>query len=184
MHLSTLSRLWVKVIFQEALDPGSTFCREEHHSSYYMLSHYQCPPAYLRLRKSSDHWVGGIPESCFVMPINPQNLRTSCPEFRTWASPCSEGFPSASYLSADFSHQHKEKWNISSRQRLNESPNAGMSASQTMMGHGGTNRGFLAQFLGLRSSNHIFHHTEPFSGPNISHVPSFATAGHNIFCNP
>ncbi|KAF2283838.1 hypothetical protein GH714_016414 [Hevea brasiliensis] len=160
-------------------DPGSTFCREEHHSSFYMLSHYQCPPAYLRLRKSSDHWVGGMPESCFGISINPQNLRTSCPEFRTWASPCSEGFPSASYLSADFSHQHKiyvlicvtllkqEKWNNSSRQHLNESPNAGKSASQTMMGHGGTNRGFLAQFLGLRSSNHIFQHTEPFSGPNI-----------------
>ncbi|KAF2295716.1 hypothetical protein GH714_033707 [Hevea brasiliensis] len=166
-------------------DASGTFCREEHHSSYYMLSNDLSPPAYLRLRKSANHWIGGAPDSWFGTPAKrPQNLRSSCPELRNWTSPCCEGFPSGSSLSADLSYQHKETWNNASRQHLYKSPNAGMSGGQTMMGNGGTARGSSAQLSGLHSSNHIFQHTEPSSGPNISHVPSFATAGTNLFCNP
>lgn len=89
-------------------NPSGTFCREEHHSSYYMLSHDQSPPAYLRLRKSTNHWIGSAPDSWFGTPAKlPQNLRSSCPELRTWASPCSEGSPSASSPSADLSRHRK-----------------------------------------------------------------------------
>ncbi|GFZ18866.1 P-loop containing nucleoside triphosphate hydrolases superfamily protein [Actinidia rufa] len=37
---------------------GLTFCMEEHHSSYYMMSHDHSPSAYLGLRNNSGHWEG------------------------------------------------------------------------------------------------------------------------------
>lgn len=82
------------------LDTGNTFCREEHHNSHYMLSHDQSPPPHLRLRKSTDCWIGVRSESWLGVPIkHPQYLRTSCPELRTWGFPFSEGFPSTSFSS-------------------------------------------------------------------------------------
>ncbi|EEF33489.1 Chromosome-associated kinesin KIF4A, putative [Ricinus communis] len=177
-------------------DASRAFCREEHYSSYYMPSHDQSPPAYLRLRKSTDHWAGNFPGSWFGTPTKrPQDLCSSCPELGTWASPCKDGFQSASPFRADFSHQLEDAWNNASRQHLFEAPLSAMSHSQelqkrAMMSYGGTARGFfghnnpLEQASGLHSSNHIFQHTEPSSGQNLSHIPSFSTAGQISFVTP
>lgn len=102
-------------IFQHCQDPGSsslskghwdsarTFCREEHHSSYYLVSHYHSPSAYIRMRRSSGHQVDGRPHLWFGSPDkSPQDLRSSNPEMRPRSSPYSGSCISASSPSADF----------------------------------------------------------------------------------
>ncbi|XXG49009.1 hypothetical protein AAC387_Pa02g3307 [Persea americana] len=37
---------------------GHTVCREEHHSSYYLLSHEHTSPVHRGIRKQSEHWAG------------------------------------------------------------------------------------------------------------------------------
>lgn len=102
-------------IFQHCQDMGSgslskghwdsarTFCREEHHSSYFLVSHYHSPSAYIRMRRSSGYRVDGRPHLWFGSPDkSPQDLRSSCPEMRPWSSPYSKSCISASTPSADF----------------------------------------------------------------------------------
>lgn len=68
--------------------PTTAFCREEHHSSYFVVSHDHSPSAYTRMRKSSEHWDGGRSNICFSTPDkHPQDLRRSCPELRIHTSP-------------------------------------------------------------------------------------------------
>ncbi|XP_068305830.1 kinesin-like protein KIN-8B [Pyrus communis] len=65
---------------QGHLDLTPSFCREEHHSSYYLLSHDHSPPACMCTRTSSEHWVGGRSRSWFgTMDKHPQDLRKSYP---------------------------------------------------------------------------------------------------------
>lgn len=72
-------------------DSDQTFCREEHHSSYYLLSHDHSPPSCLRLRKSTEHWIGGSPSSWIgTLMKHPQDLCRSYPEMRTKSSPYGE----------------------------------------------------------------------------------------------
>ncbi|XP_076903869.1 kinesin-like protein KIN-8B [Bidens hawaiensis] len=42
---------------QEYGDSAHTYCREEHHSSYYFMSH-NSPSTYTRLTRSSENWLG------------------------------------------------------------------------------------------------------------------------------
>ena len=90
------------------LDSACTFCREEHHNSYFLLPHDHSPSACLTLRKSSEHWVGGRPSSWFsTLMKHPQNLRHSYPEIRSQSSPYGESCMSSISHSADFGNQHK-----------------------------------------------------------------------------
>ena len=78
-----------------------TFCREEHHSSFYLLSHNHSP-AYLRLRRSGEHWINGRPSTWFDAPNNnPQELRMSFPEMKNQSSPRNEGCMSTSSFTTD-----------------------------------------------------------------------------------
>ncbi|CAN6711187.1 unnamed protein product [Malus baccata var. baccata] len=57
------------------LDLTQSFCREEHHSSYYLLSHDQFPSACMSMRTSSEHWVGGRSSPWFgTINKHPQDL--------------------------------------------------------------------------------------------------------------
>ncbi|TXG60016.1 hypothetical protein EZV62_014589 [Acer yangbiense] len=112
-------------------DPAPTFCREEHHSSYYLLSHDHSPSAYLRMRKSSEHWVGGRPGSWFGSPGKHTQVRKSCPEIITQASPFSESCVSASSCSADFGTRY-DLWNMTWRRILYDGHPAGINSSQDL----------------------------------------------------
>ena len=93
--------------FQES---ACAFRREEHHSSYFVSSHDHSPSAYMRLRKSSEHWVGhgGTPNKWFSSPDkHTQDLRSSCPEMKFQSSPYGESCMSASALNANFGKQQK-----------------------------------------------------------------------------
>lgn len=92
---------------EECHKPTPAFCREEHHSSYFVVSHDHSPSAYMRMRKSSEHWVGGRSNICFsTLDKHPQDLRRSCPELRIHTSPYGESCISASALTAaNFSKQ-------------------------------------------------------------------------------
>ncbi|KAK9284337.1 hypothetical protein L1049_023508 [Liquidambar formosana] len=90
-------------------DLARTLCREEHHSSYYLLSHDHSPSAYLRLRKSSEHWVGKSPNSWFGTPgKHPRNVHNSYPEMRTRSLPCGESCMSTTSFRADFGEPKKD----------------------------------------------------------------------------
>lgn len=160
-----------KAFSREHWDSASTFCREEHRSSYYLMSHDHSPSSCVRLRSSSEHWVGGRPSPFFgTLTKHPQNLRHSYPEIRTHSSPYGESCMSPSSHSADFGNQHKDAWNTTMWQHLYESPHLGMSSSQELykgklMGHGGTTQGLfgcsqLEQGPGFLSSNRIFQNTK------------------------
>ncbi|KAM0975983.1 hypothetical protein EV1_018718 [Malus domestica] len=65
---------------QGHLDLTPSFCREEHHSSYYLLSHDHSPSACMCTRTSIEHWVGRRSSSWFgTMDKHPQDLRKSYP---------------------------------------------------------------------------------------------------------
>ena len=88
-------------------DLSPTLCREEHHSSYYLLAHDNSPP-YARFRRSSDNWVGGHPVSGFGTPDKlPRDLQKSYPEMISPASSCNESYLSAPALTADFGQGQK-----------------------------------------------------------------------------
>ncbi|XP_010652697.2 kinesin-like protein KIN-8B isoform X2 [Vitis vinifera] len=168
-------------------DLAHTFCREEHHSSYYLLSHNHSPSAYLRLRRSSEHLISGRPSSWFDACDNhPRDLRKSLPEMKIQSSPCNEGCMSTSSFTADLGQQ--DPWNNTLRQHLKDGHHVGMSRSQDvskgMMTHyGGTIQGLLQygpseQGAGMLSPNHVFQNNVP---PNFSDLspglPSYATTG-------
>ena len=97
-------------------------CREEHHSSFYLLSHNHSP-AYLRLRRSSEQWISGRPSSWFDSPNNhPRDLRKSFPEMKSQSSPCNEGCMSTSSFTADLGQQVKiNAWKHSNIAHLHSS---------------------------------------------------------------
>ena len=87
-------------------DSGLTFCMEEHHSSYYLMSHDHSPSVYLGLRNNSGHWAGGRPSSRFSTPDRPPcSFHNSYPQMRRHSSPYGEACIPASSFSADFSLQ-------------------------------------------------------------------------------
>lgn len=70
---------------------GETYCREEHHSSYYFMSH-NSPSTYMRLTRSSENWVGHSPNSLYQSP----GLSDSYPKTRSTSSSYSDGRASTS----------------------------------------------------------------------------------------
>ncbi|XP_057960270.1 kinesin-like protein KIN-8B [Malania oleifera] len=168
-------------------DMARTLCREEHHSSYYLMSHDHSPSAYMGLRKSNEHWVGGRPSSWFGTPGNhPRDSLNSHPERRFQSSPCSEGCITTSSFSTAFGRQQQGVWNnaMTMGQHLHEGPCVGMSSSQDlqqgMMCHGGTAPGLygyspLEQGSAMRSSNHVFQHTAPSNQLDLPQIrPSYS----------
>lgn len=114
-----------------------TFCREEHRSSYYLLSRDHSPSTYLRMRKSSEHWVGENPSSCYGnLGKHARILRSSNPEINNWSSPCGESCAATSSFSSNFSEQQKGAWSSKMRQPPHEGLSEGM-----MMHHVHTSRG-------------------------------------------
>lgn len=70
---------------------GDTYCREEHHSSYYFMSH-NSPSTYMRLTRSSENWVGHTPSSLHPFPDTPPpGLSDSYPKMRGTSSSYSDG---------------------------------------------------------------------------------------------
>ncbi|XP_058069556.1 kinesin-like protein KIN-8B isoform X2 [Magnolia sinica] len=70
---------------------GRTVCRQEHHSSYYLMSHDHSPSAYLGMRKGSEPGAGGKPVPCFYTPEKgAQDACRSYPEVRPQSYPWSE----------------------------------------------------------------------------------------------
>ncbi|XVE83000.1 hypothetical protein DITRI_Ditri16bG0051200 [Diplodiscus trichospermus] len=145
-------------------DLSPTFCREEHHSSYYLLAHDDSPP-YVRFRRSSDNWVGGHPVSWFGTPDKvPRDLRKSYPGMISQASSCNESYPA---LSADFAHGQKD---ITRQNLYSKGP------------HGRTTNGLLGfipseQDFSTHSSNHFVKNSDPSNHrhPSLSRIPSFST---------
>ncbi|XP_059624512.1 kinesin-like protein KIN-8B isoform X2 [Cornus florida] len=90
---------------------GHTFSREEHHSSFYLMSHDHSPSALL-FKLSTEHWVGDRPSPWSESPdIHRHFLRKSCPQLRTQSSSFTEGCISTSSYSADFGQHQKDAWN-------------------------------------------------------------------------
>lgn len=172
-------------------DSTCTFCREEHHSSYYLLSHDHSPSACLRRKKSSEHWVGGRPSSWFgTLMKHPQNLRHSYPEIRSQSSSYGESCTSSSSRCADFGNQHKDAWNTT--MSLYDNPHFEMGSSLykgKIMSHGGTTEGLfgcspLKQGPGCLSSNHIFQDAKFSNCADLSHMASFDSMGPISFGSP
>ncbi|THG12138.1 kinesin-like protein KIN-8B isoform X1 [Camellia sinensis] len=170
-------------------DLAHTFCREERHSSYYLMAHDHSPSAYLRLRSSSGHWVGGgRPSSWFSTPDNLLNFRNSYPQMRSQSSPYHESCILTSSCSADFSQHHKDAWsNITRRHQHMMGNNVGLSSNEDsyigiMMNHGGSARdlfGYTPSEQGssmLRFDN-IFPNTRASNRPDVPQVlPSYVTS--------
>ncbi|KAL5556651.1 hypothetical protein UlMin_038887 [Ulmus minor] len=125
--------------FPEGWDSSRAFCKEEHHSSYYMVSHDYSPSAYLRLRKSSEHWVGGRPNNMWFGSSNkyPQDIRSSCPEIRVHSSPVMESCISASVPSTNFDQQQKDGWNDTSGRDTFKGHTVTSSSQGIMTNNGG-----------------------------------------------
>ncbi|XWS45073.1 hypothetical protein CRYUN_Cryun15aG0105300 [Craigia yunnanensis] len=166
-------------------DLSPTFCREEHHSSYYLLAHDNSPP-YVRFRRSSDNWVGGHPVSWFGTPDKlPRDLRKSYPEMTSPASSRNESYLSAPALSADFGQGQKD---IMRQNLYSKGPHGGMTSIQdafkgAIVGHGRTSNGFLGfipseQHFSTCSSNHIVKNPNPSNNPSPSRIPSFTSQSH------
>ncbi|XVF59173.1 hypothetical protein PTKIN_Ptkin07bG0254300 [Pterospermum kingtungense] len=110
-------------------DLSPTFCREEHHSSYYLLAHDNSPP-YASFRRNSDNWVGGHPVSWFGSPHkSSQDLRKSYPEMISPATSRNESYLSASVFSADFGQGQQQK-DIMRQNLCSKVPDGGMTRSQ------------------------------------------------------
>ncbi|XWS41704.1 hypothetical protein CRYUN_Cryun17cG0105600 [Craigia yunnanensis] len=162
-------------------DLSPTFCREEHHSSYYLLAHDNSPP-YVRFR-SSDNWVGGHPVSWFGTPDKlPRDLQKSYPEMIIPASSRNESYLSAPALNADFEQGKKD---IMRQKLYSKGHHGGMSSSQdtfkgAILGHGRTANGFSGfipseQGFSTRSSNHIVQNPNPSNHTSHSSIPSFTS---------
>ncbi|PON48689.1 Kinesin-like protein [Parasponia andersonii] len=169
-------------IFDQCLDFGSrslpkqcwesprAFHRKEQHGSFYLVSHDNSPSAYMRLRKSSEHWVGGKSLLFGAPDKRPQDLRSSCPELRVRSSPYAESSISASAVSANFGTQQKVGWNNT------------LSSQGRTVNHGGTTRclfGYssLEQGSGMLNSTYSFPNSECSNSPQFSNMPPFATTG-------
>ncbi|KAG8478480.1 hypothetical protein CXB51_028279 [Gossypium anomalum] len=138
-------RVASKSFSQDRWDLSPTFCREKHHSFYYLLAHDNSPPC-VRFR-SSDNWVScGHPISWFGTPDKlPRDLRKSYPEI-TPVSSCNEIYLPTPALGADFGQGQKD---IMRQNLYSKAPHGAISSSSQDMvkgpivGHGMTANGLL-----------------------------------------
>ncbi|OMO56379.1 hypothetical protein CCACVL1_26601 [Corchorus capsularis] len=106
-------------------DSSPTICREEHHSSYYLVAHNS--PPFVKFR-SSDNWVGGHPVSQFGSPEKlPRDLRKSYPEMNSPVSSCNESYLLSPALSADYGQRQKDTMR---QNEYSKGPHVGMSGNQ------------------------------------------------------
>lgn len=118
---------------------GHTVCRQEHHRSYYLLSHDYSPSAYLGMRNLSGHWGSGNPIRCFHTPEKlVQDTYCYHPERISQPFPWNEeNCPSTSY-NEDFCRPQKEIWCPNGQQLPGGPPvGLGISSSQHIAGHSG-----------------------------------------------
>ncbi|OMP01695.1 hypothetical protein COLO4_11662 [Corchorus olitorius] len=106
-------------------DSSPTICREEHHSSYYLVAHNS--PPYVKFR-SSDNWVGGHPVSRFGSPDKlPRDLRKSYPEMNSPVSSRNESYLLSPALSADYGQRQKDTMR---QNEYSKGPHVGMNGNQ------------------------------------------------------
>ncbi|XP_077234004.1 P-loop containing nucleoside triphosphate hydrolases superfamily protein [Tasmannia lanceolata] len=170
--------------FKGQLD-GQTVCRQEHHSSYYLMSHDHSPSAYLGMRKRSEHWLSGKPVPRFYTPEKqPQDPCCSYPETRSHSYPWSEAScMSTPSFHRDFNRQRKDSWH-SNRQHLAGVPSVGIGSNhgtyEDITRHGGANRALFRNIsehsTGMLNSQNTYCNTLS-SCPDLSKLQSpFATA--------
>ncbi|XP_057481190.1 kinesin-like protein KIN-8B isoform X2 [Actinidia eriantha] len=176
-------------------DSGLTFCMEEHHSSYYLMSHDHSPSAYLGLRNNSGHWEGGRPSLRFSTPDSPpRSFHNSYPQMRRHSSPYGEACIPASSFSADFSLQ-QDAWNNITRQHIHKGQHVGIPSSEdplkaVMMNHGGSARNLFGyspsmQSPGMLNTNHVFPSTRVPNHLDIPQMlPPYANSGTSSFSSP
>ncbi|PSR87873.1 Kinesin-like protein [Actinidia chinensis var. chinensis] len=176
-------------------DSGLTFCMEEHHSSYYLMSRDHSPSAYLGLRNNSGHWEGGRPSSRFSTPDSPpHSFHNSYPQMRRHSSPYGEACIPASSFSADFSLQ-QDAWNNVTRQHIHKGHHVGIPSSEdplkaVMMNHGGSARNLFGyspsvQSPGMLNTNRVFPSTRAPNHPDVPQMlPPYANSGTSSFSSP
>ncbi|KAH7846671.1 hypothetical protein Vadar_016834 [Vaccinium darrowii] len=164
-----------------------TICREEHHSSYYLMCHDHSPSAYLRRSSSSGHWSSGGARPGFSTPDRPpHSVRNSYPQMGSRSS-FGEGCRPAPSFSADF--QNKDSWN-----NVNVRHSVGACGSEdpftgVLLNHGGSARNLFGcspseQSYGAPSSNHVFPNMRSSNHPDIPQVlPTYATPGMSFNCH-
>ncbi|OVA07337.1 Kinesin [Macleaya cordata] len=171
-------------------DTARTVCREEHHSSYFLLSHDHSPSAYLGMSSSSEHWVsGGRPGPGLCTPEKPaRDVRLSFPEMRIQSSP-TEGFVSTSSLPEEFGRNkgacNTNRWQLPELPQVR--PNTGHSPCKDIMTrHTGATRSLfvnnLSELSDTPSSPHVFHSITPSNCQDLSRLlPTYTAAGTNPF---
>ncbi|XP_010518835.1 PREDICTED: kinesin-like protein KIN-8B [Tarenaya hassleriana] len=114
--------------------PAPTFCREEHHSSYYFMGQDSSSSQFVNLRKSYDGWVGGRPASWLnnTGGSHPRGLLGSYPQSQTvnHSSPQTESWMVSSHMGTNFYQPQRDIWmNTASQRPPYASPRAGTSGT-------------------------------------------------------
>ncbi|KAK3026767.1 hypothetical protein RJ639_040306 [Escallonia herrerae] len=115
------------------LELRHAFCREEHHSSYYYMSHDPYSPTYSSQRGSSEHCLGDGSSSQFDTPDrHRQDLQKSTHHMITQPSPYKEASIATPTCSANFGHQQKDAWTNIVRQQPYEGSHLQRSGSSDL----------------------------------------------------
>ncbi|KAK3011182.1 hypothetical protein RJ639_011461 [Escallonia herrerae] len=152
------------------------FCREEHHSSYYYMSHDPYSPTYSSQRGSSEHCLGDGSSSQFDTPDrHRQDLQKSGHHMRTQPAPYKEASISTPTCSADFGHQQKDAWTNIARQQPYEGSHLQRSGSSDFgkgmtICHGRSMPGLFG--YSPISSDHIYPSLVPLKHSNMSQLLS------------
>ncbi|KAK8494172.1 hypothetical protein V6N13_123901 [Hibiscus sabdariffa] len=173
-----------KSFSQDRWDFSPMFCREEHHSSYYLLAHDNSPPC-ARFRNSSDNWVGGShPIPWFGTPdMLPRDLRKSYPEMLTPASSCNESHLSAPAVGTDYGQGQKD---VKRQNLYSKGPHGAISSSNQDMfkgervDHGTTTNGFPGfnrseQGCSTRNSSHMVQNSNPSNHLSLPCIHSYTS---------
>ncbi|KAL1824184.1 hypothetical protein ACET3Z_010962 [Daucus carota] len=163
-----------------------TICREEHHSSYYYMTRDNCPSAFMRPRKSTEHFIND-PGSESVTPCKyTPELHDIHQHMRTMSSSyCGSPIQTSSFKSDFWQHQKKAMTSIA-RQKPHESYATGSGVNQgldggLMMHKGCSARGQIMsnpiEQVPKPTSNHIFPNTAPRDLSKMSQIlPSFTSS--------
>ncbi|MCL7036976.1 hypothetical protein MKW94_019381 [Papaver nudicaule] len=158
-------------------DSARTIHREEHHSSYFLLSHDHSPSAYLGMSSSTEHWVSsGRP--------NPQYCTSDMPSYqekRVHSSPI-EGHVPALSLPPEFVRNegacNTNRWQPAELPQIR--PNTEHSPCKDIMTrHTGSVRPSFLSLTGLSgtpSSPHILHGISPPNRQPLAYMQPCYTA--------
>ncbi|KAI3462631.1 hypothetical protein Pfo_019294 [Paulownia fortunei] len=120
------------------------FFREEHHTSYYYISHGLSPPA-------NQQWCSNQSSSyCGALDQQSHSLRNSFPQKSCHVSPYDESGVSTSSFKANFRRQRQQQqdaWAVANRQEVNMNSYVGMSSTwdpcKMVTHHGGISQGIF-----------------------------------------